>query len=216
MAELEDDHAIDTDNLETLIDELEKSNKLLRKKLKATAKRLEEANGTIWALTGGGKPAPEDPCGLCGRMGREFVEEVGVRVEPWEGEEITETKVQSEETAKEVIKPRLTQGRSGWKDWEDGPGCYTIKVKDAPYHHELRRKKLRAIRHEEDDRMVEGDEELLAMCSEEEEKVWKPAVAYPGMEGDEGGVESAGGWADQEGAGDVQGAADEQKTDSFW
>jgi hypothetical protein len=218
MAQMREDHLAQSMDLRAHVRELTASNASLRDKHKATAARLEEANEMIWTFTQGGKPGPADPCSLCGRVGQQFVEEEGERVKPVQDEEDrSSADSYNKETARHILKSRLANSEGGWKEWNEGPGSYTLKTKDAPYHHERRIMKYKATLRKYENKMKEGDEELLAISSEEErEEDWKPAVGFSGMD-DEDDAFSGGESAKGEDSGDaVGGGDDQQQTDSFW
>lgn len=159
---------------------LASENKLLRHSRAGIKQSADDKDKIIFQITRGGAPSPQDPCLLCGRVGRDYAEDVGERKSHQEAvantqqlsHPATSTTAQEKSpeepsiantAALEHEKRLVTTTKDNGKSWDDSLGTYTLPEKPMPRHADTKFQWHEAWKREWARRPNPGDEELLAV-----------------------------------------------------
>lgn len=157
---------------------LASENKQLRHSRAAIQESAEEKDRIMFQITRYGAPDPNDPCNLCGRVGRKYAEDFGERKSHQRATERPAPAIDTENSpvadtdtapAVEYEERLVTATRRNGKRWDDGLGTYTLPQRPVPSHVDRQQRRHDAYQRQWAGRLAgKGDEELLATPMETE------------------------------------------------
>lgn len=149
---------------------LASENKQLRHSRAALKASAEEKDRLMFQITRNGAPDPNDPCTLCGRVGRRYAEDVGERKSHQRATNRPAPAIDTEGApAAEDEEKLVTATKSTGKPWDDSLGTYTLPQKPVPSHNDRKQRRHKAyLRESVGHSPREGNEELLATPLETE------------------------------------------------